>query len=392
MTLRWFCWVAAALLFSSALWAQEPVPATGVPFPVPPYGRISPESIGAPAVPNDPLELVTGEAQAADDGAQRAGALSLLEKARNLSNVRAQPYDLNTIFTSIDPATGSSAEWAIEDISPGRDIYRWTADGPSFSGIFLTKDSLLSSNRPTNAIPLRLAEVRDAIFFQYTWIHEHASVRTASGTLNGAELQCVLIAHRVGKRTPTGARNWNEYEYCIDSNTGLLATYSPVPGIYYHDAYSDSIHFHDKIIPSEFTIAEAGRTVVEARTLSVTDPIGPSSAMFSGEGLTALGAGPSTQGPEIYAIGGLPSNFSTQAMNSPRGSQIVVVTGITGKGGQLAESEILASTAEELNQAALDSANKAAAAQCSCGPGTAPGAVRPSREVIYVIRFFTNAT
>ncbi|MGB6431243.1 MAG: hypothetical protein WBF06_11700 [Candidatus Acidiferrales bacterium] len=388
MTLRCLCWAAvAALLIPCAARAQD-----ASPPPTPARAAHTPfAGVPPPAVPDDPLELVTGEAQPANDAEQRADAMNLLRNAQNLSNLRAHPYDLNTIFTSVD-ATGASSEWVLEDISPARDIYRWSAEGPSFSGIFLSKGDLLSSNRPTNAVPLRLAQVRDAIFFAYTWVHQHASVRMATGTLNGVELQCVLVAHDVGTHTPTGARNWDEYEYCVDPNTGLLATYSPVPGIYYHYDYASAIHFHDKIIPDEFTISEGGRTVVDARTLSVTDPVGADSALFSGDGLKALGVGPSTWGAAIYSVLAPMQSMAPLNVNSALSLQIVVVAGITGSDGQLAESEILTTTAAGLNEAALDRANKVAAMQCGCGPGTAPGAIAPSHEVIYVIHFFTNAT
>jgi hypothetical protein len=388
MKLRWFCCAAvAALLIPIAAWAQD------APPPMPPSPRLSLRSIPPPPVPDDPLELVTDEAQPVTDAEQRATELAMLDNARNLSYVRAHPYDLNTIFTSLDPTTGTNSEWTEEDTWPGQGIYRWSAEGPGYSAIFLTKDSLLSSNQPTNAIPLRLAQVRDAIFFAYTWVHEHASVRTATGMLAGEELHCVLIAHHVGTRLLTGARNWDEYEYCIDPKTGLLQTYSPVPGIYYRYDYQDAVHFHGKIIPSEFTVSEAGKTVVEARTLSVTDPVSPDSAMFNGEGLKPLGTGPSTLGVEVYSVGGgFPPNMNPGTMSSLPALQIVVVAGITASDGHLAESEILATTATDLDQAALDQANKFGKIQCGCGPGTAPGAVRPSREVIYVIRMFQPTT
>ena len=387
MTLRWFYLAAAAaLLVPGAVRAQD-----SAPPPPPGFAHVSLRTVPPPALPYDPLELVTTEAQPTDDPVQRAAALALLEHARGLSNVRAHAYDLNTIFTSVD-TTGQSAEWALEDASPARDIYRWSADGPGYSGMFLAKDGLLSSNRPTNDVPLRVEQVRDAIFFAYTWAHQHASVRTSAAALNGAELQCVLIAHDVGTHTPTGARNWNEYEYCVDAGTGLLATYSPVPGIYYHYDYADAVHFHGTIIPGGFTISEGGREVVEARTLSVTDPVGASAAMFSGDGLTPLGTGPSTEGPEIYSVVGSRPPMSPQGSNSPLAQQIVVVAAIAGKDGHLNEPEILATTAEELNETAIDSANKFANMQCGCGPGTAPGAVHPSHEVIYVICFYNGTT
>ena len=105
-------------------------------------------------------------------------------------------------------------------------------------------------------------------------------MRTATGSLNGAEQRCVLIAFGAGDRSFTGGRNWEESEYCVDSQSGLLTVYSPVPGLYVRYDYSSGIRFHDKFIPTGFTISEAGQTVVEARTLSVTDPPASTDPIF----------------------------------------------------------------------------------------------------------------
>ena len=35
--------------------------------------------------------------------------------------------------------------------------------------------------------------------------------------------------------------------------------------------YSKALHFQDKLIPNKFTITQAGRTIIEAQTESVTD-------------------------------------------------------------------------------------------------------------------------
>jgi hypothetical protein len=94
------------------------------------------DALPRPSVPADPLEIVTGSAQPVQNADQRAAATALLTKARELSNVRAQPYDLRTSFTSSGglPSDGS---WTLEDMSPGRGIYRWTARGPGYAGVNL---------------------------------------------------------------------------------------------------------------------------------------------------------------------------------------------------------------------------------------------------------------
>lgn len=57
-------------------------------------------TIPQPPLPADQLELVTGDAQLVQDAQQRIAAIGILERARSLSNVRAQPYDLKTSFTA----------------------------------------------------------------------------------------------------------------------------------------------------------------------------------------------------------------------------------------------------------------------------------------------------
>jgi hypothetical protein len=80
------------LSFSIVGFAQTP--------PAPVRGALDFRTIPRPPVPADALELVTGEAQPVQDAQQRIAAISLLSKARDLSNVRAQPYDLRTSFST----------------------------------------------------------------------------------------------------------------------------------------------------------------------------------------------------------------------------------------------------------------------------------------------------
>ena len=60
--------------------------------------------------------------------------------------------------------------------------------------------------------------------------------------------------------------------------------------MFVHYDYSSGIDFHGKKIPTGFQITEAGRIVIEARTVSVADPqVKP--GLFDTAGLRALGAG-----------------------------------------------------------------------------------------------------
>jgi hypothetical protein len=343
-------------------------------------------TIPRPPVPADPLELVTGAAQPVQDAQQRIAAIALLNKAHDLSNVRAQPYDLKTSFSAYGGLT-SDGSWMLEDISPGRG-YRWTAQGPNYSAINLYPESVRSGlygNQASGMLPLRLMQVRSAIFFSYPTVGPQASVRTANGLLNGVQLRCVLIVIGAGNRSFTGARNWEESEYCVDANTGLFTTYSPVPGLFVHYDYSPAVRFHNKFIPAGFTITEGGRVVAEARTVGVTDPPPPTDTMFNTAGLVALGAGramnPGFNMPIVTPAPGrqLPTSNADAAI------QVVTLHGNVSGDGRLSEVEILASTDPSLNQAALERATAIAQGRVPAQPG----ATMQSSEIFLTFEFLT---
>lgn len=285
--------VATALPGASFPQAQNPIP--------PPQAPRIPPLISIP-VPYDPSEAVIGDAQLIRDAQQRAAVLQLLLTAQRLSNVRLHAYDLKTTFTSYG-SLPSDGRWSLEDTSPGVFIYRWTAQGPSFSGVFLSLDRLLSSNQPGGAVPLRLAQVRSAIFGVYApQIGPYATLRVANSELRGGELRCVLVGRGAfGKAEPSFAkgRSFDESEYCVDARTGLLAVYSPFAGEYIHYDYANALHFHDVTVPDRFTITEGGKAIVEARTESVTDAPPKNSNLFVAEGLTPIGAGIVSEVPSL---------------------------------------------------------------------------------------------
>jgi len=343
-------------------------------------------AIPRPPLPADAQELVTGAAQPVQDAQQRIAAIGLLDKAHELSNVRAQPYDLKTSFIA-SGGLASDGSWTLEDISPGRK-YRWTANGPNYSAVNLYPESSangLYGNQPSGILPLRLIQVRSAIFFIYPTIGPYASVRTATGSLNGAQQNCVLVVIGAGNRTFAGARNWEESEYCVDAQTGLLSQYSPAPGLFVRYDYSSAIRFHNKSIPNAFTISENGQTVVEARTVSVTDPPPGTDPMFSPEGLTPLGSGRAMNPGMNLAIPAFVPGQRPPASNAAM--QLVTLHGNLAGDGQLSEVEILASSDPSLNQAALSQAGSLARGRAE----KQPGATAQSSEFLMTFEFVTPA-
>jgi hypothetical protein len=328
--------------------------------------------------------MVRTDAQTAKTPEERAAALALLNSAREKSNVRAYPYDLKTQFTSFG-SSPSDGVWNLEDISPDRQTYRWTADGPGFSALYLRANGLQWGSDPLGNIPLRLAQAREAIFFQYSLVGRYASLRLASGFLDGGQVRCILVRKGAGNRMLSGGRNWDETEYCAN-DAGLLVTYSPVPGLYFHYDYSSALHFRDKVIPGAFAIEQAGQLAVQAKTLSVTDAPGADNAMFRTTGLEQLGVGIVVGPAEI--IEDFVHAERLSSMSNPT-TQIVIVHGLADLDGHRQEPEVLESTNPALEQDALNLWSKL---QPPLSEAAQPGVTAPWRELIVVYHFIVGAS
>jgi hypothetical protein len=269
-------------------------------------------------------------------------------------------------------------------MSPGAYIYRWTAQGPGFSGIFLDVNKLLSSNQPGGTMPLRLAQVRDVMWGVYALdIGPRAALRVANGYLNGVELRCVLVSRDFYRKAPpqySNSRSFDESEYCVDPRTGLLETYSPYAGLYIHFDYANAFHFHEQIIPDGFTLTEHGKAVIEDKTESVTDAAPKDSNLYEPAGLNSLGVGQVIVGPMMVHFSQLSPSL---ASGTP--GQAVVVHGMVSPDGELTEMGVLASTDSSLDQAAVDQVKTPLAFQTEAKPQ--PGTTPQAREVIYTIQF-----
>jgi len=367
--------VAASLVGHAAMMAQAPNGGGRAPKALRQRAAIS-ESLAQPPVPNDPLELVSGDAQPVQDAEQRAAAVHLLANAQALSNVRAYAYDLKTTFVSSGASEGT---WNLEDTSPAHEVYRWTAQGPSYSAINLRSNQLVYTNQPSGAIPLRLVQARTAIFFVYLPAGPRASLRTAANTLNGVQVTCVLVKNMAQAKPAAGGRRWDEAEYCVDPKSGLLMTYSPVPGMYVAYDYTNAFHFHDKVVPGKFTVTQAGQTVIEAITQSVSDPGKLDPALFQPAGLEKIGAGPLMTPPWRVLTRGAAGAIANGTL------QMVVLDGLVTPDGQLTDLQLVSSSNTGLNQAALDEAAKFKnwESQDDLQPGAAP----QSHEVFFTVEF-----
>lgn len=336
------------------------------------------QQVAEPPVPPDPLELVMGDAQPVTDVNQRAEVVNLLLNAHQHSNVRAQPYDLKTTFT----VTGSlsSGQWQTEDTSPSASLYRWTTQGPNYSAVNLNVNRVFYSSQPATGLPLRLVQVREAIFKTPPLVGPYATLRTANASLNGVNLVCALVAHNATAPAGTGGRQWKEEEYCVDPNAGTLVTYSEAPGVYVHYDYSKALQFHSKLIPNGFTITQAGETIVEAQTESVTDPANNPTA-FQTTGLNQIGVGGimSLSAWHAWTMQPLPAGSQSAT------AQVVVLHAMQSPTGQISDVEVLASTDTSLNESAMAVASNWQGRMM--GPDAQAGATPQSHELVLTIEY-----
>lgn len=336
------------------------------------------DQLAEPPVPSDPLELVPGDAQPVTDAAQRAQIIDMLEKAHANSNVRAQPYDLKTTFTV--SGSLSAGEWTMEDTAAGKGHYRWTIQGAGFSEVNMNINRLFYSSQPAGTLPLRVIQVREAVFSSPPLIGPYATLRTANATLNGVNLVCALIEHMAGVVATAGPRRWEEQEYCVDPNAGTLATFSEVAGVYVHYDYSRGLQFHGKLIWNGFTITQAGQTIIQAQTESITDPVNDPAA-FQTAGLNQIGAGGimSMSPSRARLMQPLPAGAQSAAM------QVVELHALISPTGGVSDAEVLASSDPSLNQSALEFA---ANWQPFIGPESQNGATPQSHELIFTFQYF----
>lgn len=331
-----------------------------------------------PPVPSDPLELVTGNAQPVQDVNQLAEIINLLANAHQYSNVRAQPYDLKTTFTV--SGSLSSGVWQAEDTSPGKGQYRWTIQGPDFSAVNLNLNRIFYSSQPAGALPLRLVQAREPIFYNEPFIGSRATLRTANASWNGVALVCALIVHNAMRPAATGGRQWEEDEYCADPKAGTLVTYSPAPGSYIAYDYSKNLTFHGKLIANAFTVTQAGQTIIEAQIQSVTDPE-TNPAEFQPAGLNQLGVGPVMSSPWRSRVR-LPAPGSSAPAGTTR---IVALHGLQSPNWQISDAEVFASSDPSLNDAALAFVSKWTGGMMGDEPNA--GVTPQSHEFIMTIEY-----
>lgn len=306
-------------------------------------------------LPGDPAEPSTGATFVPDTPQERALVLSLVERARQNSDLHMatmSPFTLKLSFNAAGQALYTGAGDMEETWLSGR-RWRWSAHLGGFSMLRVGGGGVAYDDKTAGPIPMRIHMLRTAVFWPVLNFSPGALIRIASTKWNGLDLMCVLLSRQGNPATATQGRRWEEMEYCIDTQAGLLRLYSEAPGIYIAYDYQDALHFHNRVLPRKITITEGETTVLSARLESINDPVSTDAGYFTPtEQMKARGPG---------AMLMMPMRFPrfVSLTGGPVGHiQPVIVVAEVGEDGKVTEAEVLQESNSALARQVLEQVKK----------------------------------
>jgi hypothetical protein len=333
-------------------------------------------------IPDDPLEVVTGQIQPATTAARRSAALQLLNRARASYALRSanSGYTLDVTF-KVDSGglTEYDGTWQMQDVFDPKQGMRWTARlNDQFSRLQISANGKLYSESAIDHIPLRLHEARAALLDPIPGAQSasHYSIRTSMVMFRGVELTCVLLSTPANAAVggATVGRRWDETEECIDARSGLLRIHSQAPGRYFAYDYANAPQFAGHTLARSVIITEGGKTVSEILVQRLTPAPAADPNLFTiSEDMKARGRAASMAGALKYS----------RATGSGPVAHTVCVFGLVTASGELIDAHSL-QPSDPNSQAAVDAVKqmKFAAQDSAGGP--------PQQRLIFVVENFAS--
>jgi len=292
-------------------------------------------------VPAYTEEPVTGSIQLRTTPAERAAALSLLERARQNSDIHlagTPPFRLDVTFFASGNVSYVGSGTLSETWLSGQ-LWRWTANLAGYSQTRIGRGQMGFDEEPVPAVPLRVHMLREAVFWPVRFA-PGARLRTAAAHRNGKSLTCLLLNGQMDSGTPT--RLWAEQEYCIDNGSGLLDVFSPAPGTYFAYDYGRN-DFHGRFVPAHITASVGGLPILDAQ-IAISDA---NAADVPQPEAVGYRTGVSLAAGLRYLISA-PNNFAADSI------QTVIVHAELSPAGGVLEEEVSTSADTRLSQVALD--------------------------------------
>lgn len=308
-------------------------------------------------VPPDSHELVTGPVQIAALPSEREAALSLLRHASDnaISHQPAMnPFNFTVSFVANGQLTYTGPGELTETWKSGQN-WRVTERIGDYSLVRVGYSGQIADEKPVSMIPLRAQMLRSEVMWRASSAVNTAGtaqIRTSASQWNGKPVTCVLISHVSGAAAQVQSRLWEESEYCIANDSGLLQTHSVIPGTYTVFDYGKNLTFHGKSLPDHITMYAAGAQANQA-DLSIAD-------------FSADSAGLLIQTPEMLANGRPTTALSDSQVipiNIPNPGSTGIIQPVAlhaelDARGNMLDVELSATSDAKLTSAALDAAKK----------------------------------
>lgn len=292
-------------------------------------------------VPLDIEEPVKGSIRALSSVTERAAGLSLLEHARQNSDMHlagTPPFRLDVNFLASGNVAYVGSGTLSETWLSGQ-RWTWNADFSGYSETRIGHGQQGFEEEPVPSVPMRVHMVREAVFWPVRF-GPGAKLRAATALRHGKTLTCLLLNGQADPETPM--RLWAEQEYCIDNASGLLDVFSPAPGTYFDYDYGRN-DFHGRMVPDRITASVGGFRVLDVQIV-ISDA--------SPESVPAVATAAYRPGITLEAgrkfLISAPSNLATSSI------QTVIVHAALSPEGAVLEEEVSASEDPRLSQAALD--------------------------------------
>jgi hypothetical protein len=220
---------------------------------------------GSAPVPADAHELVTGAGAATARPADRTQSFDLLNRAKRPMRLHA-PITPKHLLTASFTATGDAANSGTGELTElwmAPQNWRWTAKLGSYSLTRVNTGGTTYDEKPAGLLPMRVHMLRNAIFWAAQNPSAGAQFRSAAVEWNGRPATCLLVSDEPAAADML-SRRWDETEYCIDNQTGLLQILSWAPGIYTVYSYAKGESFHGQPMPDRITMYVAKAAVIDA--------------------------------------------------------------------------------------------------------------------------------
>ena len=312
----------------------------------------TPSKVSPTPIPGDPHELVSGAVQIAASPAERAAALSLLERAvqnNKLHMPGTPPYKFTASFSAGGSSTNTGGGEVTETWLSGQS-WRWTANIGNYSVVRIGSRGQTVEEKHVSMIPMPVQMLRNAIFWAAPGRNfSNAQIRTAAVRWNNKPATCVLVSGVVGAAVQ--ARLWEEEEFCIDNASGILQIHSIAPGTVTVYGYTGDLQFHGRSIPDRITIYVAGIAKVDAQ-FNITD------AGFVDQSLLTPTPEMIANGPVIVSMSPVRFPLDVPLSSSSGAIQSVIIHAEIDGDGNVIEAELSAASNPALAQPALDFVKK----------------------------------